>query len=160
MDTLKPGSLDIWGEQSCNEEEFFRMRLALGDLSRDEVMDREDINKLLKKYPHWTIQCGASAETVTKTYRRDLSDIPRKKFTRTGIDSKYLNTLFEPELFDPAISTIFGGIGSGSSILGCFVVVSYDSEPSITPSDILKIADAEQYLHDAGYIPQPEQEAV
>ena len=154
MDTLKPGSLDVWCEQGCNEDEFFRMRLALGDLSPEEM------DQMLEAYPQWTVQCEASAGQTTKRYRRDLSDIQYRKFTRTGIDSKYLNTLFEPELFDPAISTILGGVGSGSNILGCFVVVSYDSEQSITPSDLLKIADAEQYLHDAGYIPQPRQDVV
>ncbi len=159
MGTLQPGSLDVWYERSSNEEEFFRMRIALGDISHDQVVDREELNRLLEEYPQWTIQYEASAGKIVKTYRRDLSDMPYSKSAKVG-NNGYYDKLFEPELFDPTISTILGGVGSGSSMLGCFVVVVYDSEPSIVASDILKIADTEHYLHNAGYIPEPQQDVV
>ena len=120
-------------------------------LSEDLPLGAEELKVVAQRFPRWNVSQGILYGEAQKSFTRSLDDIsPLIANTRSELH------LTDTEYFDAELMKIFNTT-SGEGDLGSFPHFSiYVIAGPIVASDITRIAQAEAYLIDNGYVVQTE----
>jgi len=139
------------------------MRNKLAQMPHGEVLNADELQAFAEAFPQWSVTAGMFDGRAVKTYQRIITaeELPEERRSGGPRERETYLSLADYEYSDSGLAGIFGSYGiSGDYMNGKYYVVAIHSDEvgPITYADFDRVMQAEDYLHNAGYVqalPEP-----